>query len=100
MRNDFSTVSIVEFLEIMNHKKFILSAAGNTEPPAFHLLIDMGFHISKAGDIWTAENDESSFNANSPLELLGLVSLYLQKGEGWRVSDEQIESFLRFEDQN
>ena len=84
----------------MNHKKFILSAAGNTEPSAFYLLIDMGFHISKAGDIWTAENDECRFKANSPLELLGLVSLHHQKGEGWRVSDEQIESFLQFEDHN
>ncbi len=78
-------------------EKFNLSSAGNTEPPAFELLKEMGFEVSKNEDNWTAENYNARFTAESPTELLGLVSLYQAKGERWQVSDEKIDEFVKFD---
>lgn len=79
-------------------KKFQLSAAGNTEPPAFELIKEMGFEVLKKDDFWIAESLNCRFNASSPLELLGLIKLYQAKGEQWRVSDDKIEKFIEFDE--
>lgn len=81
-------------------KKFKLSATGNTEPPAFELIKALGFTVSKNDDIWKAENEKALFFAASPLELLGLITLYNAKGENWRVSDEKVDAFVRFDEGN
>lgn len=87
------------YYHLKSDPKFQLSAAGNTEPPAFQLIKSMGFDISKTDDTWTAVNHNSRFNASSPLELLGIISLYRAKGKNWKVSDEQIDEFLKFDEQ-
>ena len=74
-----------------------MASAGNTEPPAFFLLKELGFELSKYQDFYIAQNPEVEFVANSPLELLGLVVLYNAKGENWRASDEQIDQFIEFD---
>jgi hypothetical protein len=81
-------------------KKFKLSTAGNTVPSAFELIKDLGFVVSKKNDIWKAENEKALFIATSPLELLGLITLYNAKGENWQVSDEKIDAFVRFDEGN
>ncbi len=81
----------------MSKSRYKLSSTGNTEPPAFFQLLEMGFELSKFQDFYIAQNPDVEFVANSPLELLGLVALYNAKGENWRVSDEQIDQFLEFD---
>ena len=85
------------YYQLKKDEKFNLSAAGNTEPPAFELLKEMGFEVSKNEDNWIAENYNERFTAKSPTELLGLVSLYQAKGERWQVSDEKIDEFVKFD---
>lgn len=87
------------YYHLKKEEKFNLSAAGNTEPSAFELIKEMGYEILKEGDSWIAENYNARFNASSPLELLGLISLYHAKGENWKVSDEKIQAFIEFDDQ-
>ena len=82
----------------MAEKYFRLSAAGNTEPPAFELIKEMGFDVRKMQGVWIAENRNSRFSASSPLELLGLISLHQAKGENWKVSDEKVEAFVKFDE--
>jgi hypothetical protein len=85
------------YYNLKKDEKFNLTAAGNTEPSAFELIKEMGFEISKKDDTWTAENYNVRFNASSPMELLGLITLYQAKGEHWHVSDEKIEQFIEFD---
>lgn len=85
------------YYQLKKEHKHNLSAAGNTEPPAFELIKEMGFEISKRDDLWSAENYNAKFNASSPLELLGVITLYQAKGENWRISDEKIQQFIEFD---
>jgi len=52
-----------------------ISAAGNTEVPAYLVLIAKGYEIiyRDPDDAWVAQKGEEVFAASGPLELLGLL---------------------------
>ncbi len=79
-----------------------ITAAGNTEVPAFLAIKSLGFDVERRfldGDhkreLWVARNEQSQFSAGSPLELLGLYALRMQRGQSWKASDEEVNEFLR-----
>jgi hypothetical protein len=72
-----------------------IAAAGNTEVPAYLVLVARGFNFScDHQSVWTATKGEASFLADSPLQLLGVVAMFESRGPQWQASDEQIEEFL------
>jgi len=77
-----------------------ISAAGNTEVPAYLVLVAKGYKVlcvpSKNGpeDLWIAERSGNSFSASGPVELLGVVTIGETRGELWPATDEEIEAFL------
>ncbi len=72
-----------------------ITAAGNTEVPAYLVLIAKGYEVSNpAGDLWLAQKGQNSFSAGRPLELLGLVAMAESRGVNWRATDQEIEAFL------
>ncbi|GGI89289.1 hypothetical protein [Shewanella gelidii] len=76
-----------------------LSAASNTEIPAYELLIELGYEVAQlnsnsADVLWLATRNGDKFKANGLIELLGIVKLAECKGENWQVSDDKIDIFL------
>ena len=76
-----------------------LSAAGNTEVPAYLALKELGFAISVSGisggeQLWSAQREDLVLNGAGPLELLALVKLVECRGESWHASDNEIEDFV------
>ena len=78
-----------------------ITAAGNTEVPAFLAIKALGFDVERRfldGDrereLWVARKEQSQFSAGSPLELLGLYAMRSQRGQSWKASDEEINAFL------
>jgi hypothetical protein len=74
-----------------------ITGAGNTEVPAYLVLISKGYDVSTTGghDLWLAQKGENSFSASGLIELLGLVAMAESRGANWRATDQEIESFLR-----
>ncbi|MCF7559469.1 hypothetical protein L3X39_02380 [Sabulilitoribacter multivorans] len=72
-----------------------LSVAGNLEVPSYKILKELGYNIIKQDEIWVAENDYWTLQAKSQIELLGLANLIEKKGDNWRVTDNEIEEFLK-----
>jgi hypothetical protein len=73
-----------------------ITATGNTEVPAYLVLIAKGYQVSPTGGqsvLWLAQKDQNSFSADGMLELLGLVALAESRGLNWRVTEE-IDAFL------
>jgi hypothetical protein len=74
-----------------------ITAAGNTEVPAYLVLIAKGYEVSPTGSrsiLWLAQKDQNSFSAEGMLELLGLVAMAESRGLDWRATDQEIEAFL------
>ena len=71
-----------------------ITAAGNTEVPAYLVLIARGYEVSWDGDLWWAQQGQNSFSAGGPLELLGLVTMAENRGVNWCATDQEIEAFL------
>lgn len=79
-----------------------ITAAGNTEVPAFLAIKALGFDVERRfldGDpereLWVARSEQAQFSAGSPLELLGLYAMRSQRGQSWKASDDEITNFLR-----
>jgi hypothetical protein len=74
-----------------------ITAAGNTEVPAYLVLIAKGYEITHydPDDAWLAQKDGDAFSASGPLELLGLVAMAEARGSNWRATDEEIRAFLK-----
>lgn len=80
--------------------KLRISAAGNTEVPAYLALIAKGYSVhwgrkSKEIELWYAKREDHEFVAEGPIELLGLVSMYEVRGENWKATDKEIDSFMK-----
>jgi hypothetical protein len=81
--------------------KEYISAAGNTEVPAYLVLKAKGYQITVTSikgsqeQTWSAENDRVCLRAEGPIELLGMVSMYEKRGSSWRASDEEIDDFVK-----
>ena len=77
----------------------VLCAAGNTEVPAYLVLTQKGYVVT-ANDLpeehsnWCAEKDGARFQADTLIEVLGLVSMYEVRGSNWAASDRDIDDFL------
>jgi hypothetical protein len=73
-----------------------ITAAGNTEVPAYLVLIAKGYEIihRDPDDAWVAQKGEDAFGASGPLELLGLAAMAEARGNNWRATDEEIDAFL------
>ena len=70
--------------------------AGNVEVPAYLVLVEKGYNVHfDGGEHWTASKDGSTFGGSGPIELLGLVSVFENRGEDWQVPDQAIDDFLR-----
>jgi hypothetical protein len=77
-----------------------ITIAGNVEVPAFLALQQLGFALerkvhSEDREFWIATRGDTSFSATSTLELLGLCLMRSTRGEEWKASDEEIDSYLR-----
>lgn len=76
-----------------------ITAAGNTEIPAYLALLDRGLRVSRqqladGREMWIAEDAMIRYSAPSALELLGIYSLRQQRGSDWQASDQQIHDYL------
>ncbi len=76
-----------------------ISAAGNTEVPAYLVLLELGYEISVKDladrtQFWTATKGNTQVSGEGPLELLGLVKLVECRGEDWKANDNEIEDFV------
>lgn len=76
-------------------QKFNLVTTGNTEPPIYFLLIEKGYQISTKHHFWVAENEISKFISETLVGLAGLIHLYENRGQNWRISDEKIDEFVK-----
>ena len=73
-----------------------IAAAGNVEVPAYLVLIEKGFEVEWRGDqSWTASKGDTKFEGEGPIELLGVVCMYENRGESWQASDKDIDDFLQ-----
>jgi hypothetical protein len=79
--------------------KFRLSEAGNTVNPALLILQSKGYEIGfeqgegeDGGETWWAEKDDNLFTASDGLSLLGLVSIWENRGNNWQTKEN--ETFL------
>lgn len=76
-----------------------ITAAGNTEVPAYLTLIKLGWAVElNASDpeeeFWVATKGELMLQAEGLMELLGLTVMRAQRGEEWHAEDEEIDGFL------
>lgn len=78
-----------------------ITAAGNTEIPAYLALLTKGYRVSwqrgessPEDEIWFAEGQLGKFSANGPIELLGLVSMREIRGEKWEAPHDEIDRFM------
>ena len=75
----------------------LLSAAGNTEVPAYLVLSQKGYVVScskQTSESWYAQKDHLRFQADSLIEVLGLVCMYESRGINWAATDREIDDFL------
>lgn len=79
----------------MDHPKSLLCAAANVEVPAYLVLRQKAYSVTASGnDSWHAKKDTMVFQAQSLIELLGLVSMYEVRGANWAATDLEIDDFL------
>ena len=79
-----------------------IAIAGNTMTPAYLVLRSMGFTLRverrKGADAdeewWIAEKEGTELIGEDPVQVLGLASIYAQRGEGWKAADEEIDHFM------
>ena len=77
-------------------EKFItqIRIAGNTIAPCFTVIKQKGYEIetcvNKNSDddyfyTWNAVKNSRSFSATCPVELLGLISMWENRGDNWKI---------------
>ena len=77
-----------------------ITSAGNTEVSAYLSLGQLGFEIERRlhdidTEFWIARRDDQEYSATSPLELLGLCLMHQTRGDDWKATDDEINSYLR-----
>jgi len=81
----------------MTKNNFRLVDAPNVENPCLLVLDSLGYEIgiyppddgSEGLGHWYARKDEREFIAGDPLALLGLVSLWLHRGDDWKSGEDE-----------
>ena len=76
-----------------------ITAAGNVEVPAYLALGQLGFEIERrilesGVEWWIARKHGEEFSAASPLEVLGLCLMRTTRGDAWKATDDEINSYL------
>jgi hypothetical protein len=78
-----------------------IASAGNVLVPAYLALIAKGYQVKRLNtakhgesELWCATKGASRFVAEDTLSLLGLVSMREVRGEAWKASDKDIDSFF------
>lgn len=77
-----------------------IMAAGNVEAPAWLVLRSRGYTVERhirahpSQDVWTASKGNQSFSGEGPIELLGVVTMFEERGNAWQASDPEISEFL------
>ena len=77
-----------------------ITAAGNTEIPAYLVLLHEGCRVERqthvdGGELWVAQQDDLRISGAGPLEVLGLYYMRRQRGENWQAKDSEIEAFMQ-----
>ena len=77
-----------------------LNAAANVVVPAYLALLAKGYAVrcersSNDSEFWVADGPLGRFGADDTVTLLGVVAVAETRGENWRASDAEIESFLK-----
>ncbi len=77
-----------------------LIAAANVEVPAYLEILRHGYKVTKSSvsngsESWQAKNGHDIYEADSPLKLLGVITIGESRGELWRANDIDIDAFLR-----
>ena len=74
-------------------------AAANLEVPAYWEIVRRGFEVKRNSkpngtETWIAQRGPDSFEAGSPVQLLGTVAVREGRGDDWQASDGEIEAFI------
>jgi hypothetical protein len=80
--------------------KVLIASAGNTMAPALAELRELGFVVSQGPDdslLLQAENGQYRLLAEDMLQLLGLASLAIRRGEKWAPTDAEVAALLTLE---
>jgi len=80
--------------------KTLIASAGNTIAPALAVLRELGFVVSQGPDdslLLQAENGKFRLLAEDMLQLLGLASIAIHRGEKWAPTDSEIAALLKLE---
>ena len=73
-----------------------IAAAGNIEPPIYHLLLEKGYKLEIRDNQVIARKGELEVIAGNAVELAGIIYLRECKGKDWKVSDKKIDEYLHF----
>jgi hypothetical protein len=68
--------------------------AANVMTPAYLTILSKGYSVKRCGERMVAEREGSSFAAESPVTLLGLIAVAEARGEMWQASDDEIDEFV------
>lgn len=79
------------YYQIKNKIKYKLTLTEKTEIPIIKLIEEMGFEISQNNHTWKAVDYNTEFKADTPSQLLGLISLYKAKGRNYLESNDKID---------
>jgi hypothetical protein len=76
-----------------------ITAAGNTEVPAYRTLKELGFSVRRdkypTGDeLWVFEKDGLALSGPSPLEVLGLYAMRAHNGLDWKPREGEVEAYF------
>jgi hypothetical protein len=75
-----------------------LADAANTLFPCILALRGLGFTVTRtdleSGELWQAAREDLLLTADDPIRLLGLATLWRDRGPEWRATEEQLEELL------
>lgn len=77
-----------------------ITAAGNTEIPAYLSLLCEGCQVERKlldnnEELWIAEQGGLRLSGTSLLEVLGLYYMREKRGNNWKAHDSEIEDFMK-----
>jgi hypothetical protein len=68
--------------------------AANAMTPAYLTILSKGYSVKRCGERMVAEREGSSFAAEGPVVLLGLIAIAETRGETWQATDGEIDAFV------
>jgi len=75
-----------------------ITACGNTEVPAYLALQQAGFDVShrveNGLEMWIAKRDPVTLSGPSALEVLGLYAIWQIRGDDWKTSNDELDTYL------